>query len=66
VTGPLNFIKFNFDTEIHFTYFQFFFGLEKREEGVRLQLRERMFVSEDLSHQNNCFLCHVVPYDEEN
>jgi hypothetical protein len=31
--GPLNFIKFNFDTEIHFTYFQFFLGW-RRERRV--------------------------------
>jgi len=44
VTGTLNFIKFNFDTEIHFTYFQFFLGWR----------RERRVLDYSLERENVC------------
>jgi hypothetical protein len=46
VTNPLNFTKFNFDTELHFTYFSVLLWLKERE---------KVSIGEEFSHQNNCF-----------
>lgn len=39
--SPLNFIKFNFGTNLYFTHCSVFFLLEEKKEVVRFQFRER-------------------------